>query len=268
MAARELLPLMSPVGSYEGWEAIERETLGFLLSATARASESALLLCAYGQLWDAEVLARSALEGTLKFAYLLQSPDTFTQRHTEYAINLFHIALMKDHLKCAELLAAVSDPDSLQWRPIKDRLLDDDELVELRATYDRVHRRELENRWGFTGLVSELSRSGDRLFRGLGAVAHTYSIASHVHHMDMVGASLPLDRDRRSAERREAIHQTHEARVISDLLNFMLLRLSVGYRFLGISLATLLPAKAKIDALHAKFEPAWSSWLNIEYGDD
>ncbi|MFD2498571.1 DUF5677 domain-containing protein [Rhizorhabdus histidinilytica] len=159
---------MSPVGSYEGWEAIERETLGFLLSATARASESALLLCAYGQLWDAEVLARSALEGTLKFAYLLQSPDTFTQRHTEYAINLFHIALMKDHLKCAELLAAVSDPDSLQWRPIKDRLLDDDELVELRATYDRVHRRELENRWGFTGLVSELSRSGDRLFRGLG----------------------------------------------------------------------------------------------------
>lgn len=262
--ARRLLPLMTSVGKY-GWSAVERQTIGFLLSATARATESALLLCAYGQLWDAEVLARSVLEGSLKFAYMLQSPATFQQRHEEYAVHLFSIAVMKDHRKSAELLSVVRDPDHPQWRPIRDRLLSENELAEVGATYDRVHRRELENRWGFTGMVGELSRSGDPLFRSLGGMAHTYSMASHIHHMDMVGASLPLDRDLRSDDRRETIHSAHEGRLISDVLVFLYLRLCVGYRFVGADMAPLAEAKAAIDALAAQCDVAHSTWMDIEY---
>jgi hypothetical protein len=91
-ALRSFLPLMGPVGGY-AWEPAERRTIGELASATARTSESALLLCAYGQLWDAEVLMRSVLEGTLKFAYLLQSRDTLAVRHREYADDLFALGL-------------------------------------------------------------------------------------------------------------------------------------------------------------------------------
>lgn len=105
-----LLPLMSPVTTCSRWTPEERETILFLLSATARASESALLLCAYGQLWDAEILVRSVLKGSLKFAYMLQAPAVFPARHSEYAHDLFSIALIKDHRKSTELLAAVSDP--------------------------------------------------------------------------------------------------------------------------------------------------------------
>jgi hypothetical protein len=198
---------------------------------------------------------------------MLQSPRTFATRHSEFALDLFSIALMKDHLKCLELLAAASDPDDPQWRPIKDRLLPDAELAELRATYDRVHRRELENRWGFTGLVSELSRSGDPFFRGLGSMAHGYSMASHVHHMDMVGASIPLERDQRSAERRETIHMAHEAHLVSDLLVFLFIRLSVGYRFIGTDLAPLKEAWSKIQALNDKLGIAHSTWMGVEYPD-
>lgn len=264
MATRALLPLMTPVGTH-AWEPEERQTVGFLLSATARASESALLLCAYGQLWDADILTRSVLEGSLKFAYMLQNPATFPARHSEYAHDLFSIALMKDHRKCLDLLAVIEEPEHPQWRPMRDRLLADDELAELSATYDRVHRREVENRWGFTGLVGELSRSGDPLFRDLGAMAHNYSMASHIHHMDMVGASVPLDRDRRSPERREAIHLAHEGRLVSDILAFLYLRLGVGYRFVGADTAPLAEAQSTIRALNDKFAIAHSTWMDVEY---
>lgn len=264
LTARQLLPLMSPVGQH-GWSPAERKTVGYLLSATARATESSLLLCAYGQLWDAEILARSVLEGSLKFAYMLQSPETFEQRHDEYASHLFSIAVMKDHRKSEELLASVDDPQDPQWRPIRERLLSIEELGELGSTYDRVHRRELESRWGFTGLVGELSRSGDPLFRNLGGLAHTYSMASHILHTDMVGASIPMDRDLRSDDRRETIHLAHEGRLISDVLVFLYLRLTAGYRFVGADTRPLAKAKAAINELSEKVDCAQAAWMDVEY---
>ena len=267
MTLRQLLPLMVPVTSQPEWKADERETILSLLSATARASESALLLCAFGQLWDAEILVRSVLEGSLKFAYLLQSPDSFSVRHSEYAQDLFSIALVKDHHKCEELLRSVPNPDHAEWRPIRDRLLSPKELKERIAAHDRVHRRELENRWGFTGLVVELTRSGDPLFRYLSAMAHAYSIASHIHHMDMIGSSIPLDRDRRTPQRRESIHIAHEERLIFDVLVFLYMRLTVGYRFVGANAKPLLDAKAMIDNGTAKFENAERAWMDVEYGN-
>lgn len=267
-AVRQALPLMAPVGQFADWSAIERQTVRFLLTSTARASESALLLCAYGQLWDAEVLARAVLEGTLKFAYLVQNRESFEARHAEYAQDLFAIAQMKDHLKCVELLAAVRDPDEPRWQPIKDRLIDDEELAELRTMYDRAHRRELENRWGFTGLVGELSGSGDKLFRDLGGLAHTYSMASHVAHMDMIGASMPLDRDLRSDDRRESIHFAHEGRLIGDIFIFLYFRLVVGYRYVGADPAPLRLVADLVAQLSAKFGTAHAAWMSVEYPDD
>lgn len=265
MATRSLLPKMAPVSTHPGWQPRERETVSFLLTATARASESAFLLCAYGQLWDAEVLVRCALEGSLKLAYLLQARETFAVRHSEYADQLFEIALLKDHRKAATLLAAVSDPDAPQWRPIRDVLLSDDEVTKLSARNDKVARRNLETRWGFTGLIGELSRSGDSYFNGLGALAHGYSIASHVQHVDMVGASMALERDRRPAERRDSLHLAHEGRLLSDLLDFLFLRLAVGYRFVAADMSQLIGVKAAIEEARAPFRQAAEDWLQIEY---
>lgn len=227
MTTRSLLPKMAPVSTYPGWQARERQTISFLLTATARTSESAFLLCAYGQLWDAEVLVRSALEGSLKLAYLLQTRETFAARHGEYADQLLEVALLKDHRKAGSLLAAVPDPYAPQWRPIRDLVLPDSEVAEISARNSKVARRELETRWGFTGLIGELSRCEDPYFKGLGALAHSYSMASHVQHADVIGASIALERDRRSTERREAIHLAHEGRLLSDLLELLFLRLAV-----------------------------------------
>jgi hypothetical protein len=262
---RKLLPMMSPVGTHAGWLQEERRTVGYLLSATARSSESALLLCAYGQLWDAEVLVRSVLEGTLKFAYLLQSPSTFKDRHRQFARDLFDIALLKDHQKAADMLDSVREPGAPQLKPIRDLLLSAEERTEFSARYDKPSRSKLERRWGFTGLLRELVRSGDPLFEGAMATAHAYSMASHVQHVDAIGASIPLERDARTDERRETIHLAHETRLISDVLAFMFLRLAVGYRFVGADVSPLADAKAIIDEAQSWHSEASAAWMSVEY---
>lgn len=264
MTLRRLLPLMSPVSNYD-WQGGEQRTIAYLLTATARGSESALLLCAYSQAWDAEIVARSVLEGSLRFAYLLQSKDEFRKRHDEYANQLFEIALLKDHRKAAELLALVPDPDSEHWRPMRDLLLSDFDFAALSQKHGKSGRDDLARRWGFTGLVGELSRSADPYFDGLGALAHGYAMASHVQHVDFVGASMPLERDHRSEARRDSANLAHIGRLISDILDFFFLRLATGYRFTGSDKSRLRGAWSVIERAREPFKEATAKWMDIEY---
>ncbi|TIX44378.1 MAG: hypothetical protein E5W81_20515 [Mesorhizobium sp.] len=262
---RKLLPSMAPVSRHEHWEPAERRTLGYLLSASARSSESALLLVANGQLWDAEILVRSVTEGSIKFYYLLQQPDTFKERHDDYSRDLYRIALFKDHKKAAELLAAVPNPDDHEWKPIRDQLLSDDEFAAIGNAQTSAGRRSLEAKWGFTGLVGELARSGDNLSRGFTGFAHGYSMASHVLHADFVGTSMALDRDLRSLERRDAILLAHGTRLISDVLTCFYLRLAIGYRFISNEFGPVQAAGKEIEALRAGFGNVFEDWMRVEY---
>ncbi|UYO37564.1 hypothetical protein KQX62_12440 [Rhodopseudomonas palustris] len=263
--ARSLLPRMEPVSSYPGWTQQERQTLAFLLTANARSSESAVLLCAFNQLWDAEVLVRTVFEGSLKFVYLLQSRDEFSARHIEYAESLFEIALLKSHRKAQRALAIVSDPDAAEWTAIRELLLPDAEYAELSARYDKARRRNLEMRWGFAGLIEALVNSGDPCFKGLEGLAHGYSMASHVQHADMVGVSIALERDFRPDERRSSIHLAHLGRLLSDVLECLFLRLAVGYRFVGADMSALSEVRKTIDVVKEPFSCAAEQWTKIEY---
>jgi hypothetical protein len=262
---RSLLPLMSPIGKHEGWTDEEADTLGFILSAIARTTESSLLLCAYGQLWDAEVLNRSVLEGTLKFAYLLQSKATFKERHTEYASSLFDIGLLKDHQKAKDLLDALPNPEAEEWLPIREILLPEEELNRIKSQYIQKERRELERQWGFTGLVSTLTNSDDKWFSRTPILAHSYAIASHIQHADYTGVSVPMERGLRSVERRNSIHFAHLARLILDTFTFFHLRLMVGYRYVNHELAPISDAEIKINELKTSFGNYYEDWMNTEY---
>lgn len=263
---RELLPLMRPVVVFTGWTDAQRNTLGMLLAAVGRSSESVMLLSAYGQLWDAEMVLRSVFEGTLKFIFLLESQAEFASRHTEYAESLFELALLKDHQKAKDFLENVSDSNADAWRPIRERLLSDPEYQELRSRYDKNQRRDLEAKWGFTMLLNALSKRKDPSFRELSGLAWGYSLMSHLQHADFMGVSLPLDREARSDERREALQLAHLARLIIDSLTQLLNRLTVGYLFVGVDLRPVADAKRTIDGVRASFGGAYERWTEIEYG--
>ncbi|MDP3742924.1 MAG: DUF5677 domain-containing protein [Methylotenera sp.] len=265
---RELLPLMAPVAQYDGWSNEERETLGFLLSATARASESVMLLCAYGQLWDAELIGRSVLEGSLKFIYLLQSRDDFKQRYTQYSEDLFNIGLLKDHQKTLDLLNASSDPDAAEWKPFREKLLSDEEVASIKSQCGKSERRALEAQWGFTGLIGALTKLDSQRYASIAMLAHGYSTASHIQHADYIGVSIPIERDLRTDERRNSIHLAHMVRLISDIFSFFYLRLSTGYRYINHDPTPLQGAREKIDRLQASFGDVYGSWMSSEYKND
>ena len=265
---RESLPLMSPVGQYPEWTGEEAFTLGALASVAARSSESVYLLCAYGQTWDADVLSRSSLEGTLKMMYILQSRENFKQRHQEYADDLFDIALLKDHKKLEGFFNVIPNPNGSEWKPLRDKLLSPEEKAGIEERFAGTVRRDLDRKWGYSGLVDELLKSGDPMFAAAPALHHGYSMSSHIAHADYVGVSIALERDRRSAERRESVHLGHLARLIIDQLVWLQMRLMVGYRFVGHSPEPWAGLGERISCLKESFGDYYERWLEVEYGDD
>lgn len=264
---RELLPLMAPVGTYKGWDQEEQDSIGKLLSASARSTESALLLIAYGQLWDAEVLIRSVFEGTLKFAYLIQSQDTFKDRYREFACEQPEIFALQDDRKARQLLDAIKDPEAGSWRPIRDMVLPDIKREELASSYSKTYRRQMDMKWGYGGMLNSLSNSGDTLFTNFTGLSYGYSVASHIHHADFIGISVPLERDRRSSETRDAIHLAHLARLISDCFSCFQIRLFSGYRFVGGDTKKVEYARTHINNFFTELKPAQKEWSDMEYGD-
>lgn len=264
---RDLLPLMAPVGTYGDWEQEERDTIGNLLSASVRSTESALLLIAYGQLWDAEVLVRSVFESTLKFAYLIQSHDTFKDRYREFADEQPEIIALQDDRKARQLLDAIKDPRADSWRPIRDMVLPNEKREQLAFRYPKTYRRQMDMKWGYGSMLNSLSNSVDTLFANFTGLSYEYSVASHIHHADFIGISVPLERDRRSPERRDAIHLAHLARLISDCFACFQIRLFSGYRFVGSNISKIEYATTHINNLFTEFESAQEDWIEMEYGD-
>jgi hypothetical protein len=262
---RELLPMMAPVPTASGWGPEESRTMGELLSATARSTESVLLLCAYGQLWDAEIVLRSIVEGTLKFARLLQSRESFKERFGEFATDLRDIAFVKDHDKAKSLLAALQDPDNSEWEPIRQMLLPEYRVKMLRERYPSAKRRDLDRMWGFTGILADLAKSDDSMFKGITGLAHSYSIFSHLTHADQIGIALPMERDRRSQRSSESTHLAHLSRIISDVFSYFMIRLYVGYRYVNCSPEALDHCQRRIDDLLAPGKEYYRAWLKQEY---
>lgn len=62
-----------------------RKAIGVLSTARLNGTTSVLHLVGVRRFWDAELVKRSLMEGTVKFAFLLENPASFTARCIEYA---------------------------------------------------------------------------------------------------------------------------------------------------------------------------------------
>lgn len=262
---REMLPLMAPLGSYHFDDPSAATAVRDLAVAAVRTAESAMLLCEYGQVWDGELAMRSTIEASLKFCYILQARHTFATRAHEYSQDLFDIGLLRDHNKVSSILSGLSAGSARQLRPLTDRILDPAELDRIQGRLPRPVRAAIEGRWGFTGIIAALDRSNDELFAGVAEMAHIYSMASHVMHADPIGAMMPLERDRRPAESREASHAVHLARLVLDAIGCHRLRLRVMYRFVGAKPEGLARANELTEAAHQRHDEAYRKFMEVEY---
>jgi hypothetical protein len=236
-----------------------------LSTACFTSTDSALYLVHGQRLWDAEIVLRSVLEGSLKWIYLLESEATFTARCLEYCDALPAIAQLKWHARAAAALKCHADPGAGELRPYRDLLLTDEEAARIRAAYPRQTRRALEDRWGFTSLLKTLSRVGGAIGPIGNTLLHTYSVASHLQHMSNEGTEMLIERDRRKSERRDTIHVAHAAGLIDHCFYYGLLRLGALHRFFK-NVNVVAPLMSKHDSWTGELWEAGSIWRDVEYG--
>lgn len=264
----QLAPLMRPFMTSDALSTEQQATLGWLSSAALRASGSTLLLVEHRRIWDGEILARSTLEATLKFCYIIADKTEFSTRHDEYADDCFAVARIKDHEKARRLLEILADAPNNITTPIKELLISDSELTYLSSKYDQKLRRRIDTQWGFTGLIEHMARSGEALGRPAAGLLHGYSMASHIGHADQAGVGMAMEREYREPARRLAVERAHAARLISDQISFCLFRLRSAYKFIGRPIDELNSRISNENGIHHQLAELQTEWFAVEYGDE
>ncbi len=150
------------------------------------ASQSAIILISNGSLWEAEILIRSVLEGSLKYTFLCTGiySDDIDRKFDEYWEYLYEIALIKEHQKSSHLLSLIDEDTSLEWKPIRDKLLPKEEFEQLQQKYPKKLKRYLEQKWSFSEIIQALSKPPNDEFKALSGLAYNYNLSSHLIHQD------------------------------------------------------------------------------------
>ncbi|WP_079914821.1 DUF5677 domain-containing protein [Paenibacillus sp. 32352] len=238
-----------------------------LFTACFSTSESALLLISKYRLWDAHILYRTVLEGTIKLMFVAQGNEhEILEKCNEFWNVIPEMKLISRHKKAEDLLSVKNADSNMDaFRPMRDITLPDNELSELESKYPKKTRKQLEQKWSFSEIVRSLSSSGEPAYDTLVSTYHDYGIGSHLVHMDGDAIGIIWDRNRREHERRISLEIAHGARMISALLTYAAIRADVYYKIYRLDEATIHNLKRKTYVYTQEIEQHYSQWINIEY---
>ena len=80
---------------------------------------------------------------------------------------------------------------------------------------------------------------------------------------------MPMERDLRGADERDAIHLAHLSRIISNGFVYFKFRVMTGYRFISHPSADAIKAmelfETKFSALENEYGDVYTSWMDIQY---
>lgn len=230
-------------------------------------AESVLLLVTYVRLWDADVLFRSVMEGSYKFAFILMSDAKGRkEKLQEYSEVLFEISELKRSSRIRDLLKVLPNPDDDEWKALRDMLSTPEREAEIRGRYNKDHRRAMEQKWSFGEICASLRRSSSPHISNLAQMMYSYGMSSHVAHQDSTGVGMVWDRVGRDDVRRNAVELAHGSRLISDMCTMAWLRAQMLVKHCGGDFATIAPFFKRISELWDKMAPAMNNFNLVEYG--
>jgi hypothetical protein len=118
-----------------------------------------LLLTRHGRVWDADMLVRSVLEGTAKYAFLC-TKDVVEQaaRTTEYWHILPECDRLKRHERVAQFRAMIGELGP-SGAAVRELLVTEEEAVRIKIQYPRRDRQSLAQKWSFNLSYAPLRRA-------------------------------------------------------------------------------------------------------------
>ncbi len=188
-------------------------------------SESVLILVGEQKEWDADLITRAVMEGSIKFVYMMDGDIvSIKSKVNEYWKLLPQFSAIKHSDRAKKFLDKIPNP-GVEWKPIQDLIIEDDEITAIRKVYSRQERQALEESWSFAGIRKYFTNANNDGLRQLVHLAHGYGMSSHLLHKDADGVGMVWERYTRDPDRQNAVKLGHSSRIVSDVCAFAKLRL-------------------------------------------
>ena len=198
-----------------------------LFTSLHSTSESILILLLNQAIFDADVLLRTVMEGTIKYCYLMTgTADEKNEKYIEYKVKLTDIDKILDHNKAVEAVDILKEFSKNSTKPFELSVLSDEELSGLTKKYPKKERDALKRKWSYQSLLRSLAHSYPEYEAQLGTVS-TYSLTSHFCHYDWTGLSSRNAQIMNSVKHDAIVFDImHCNRILSNVLSMELFRVA------------------------------------------
>lgn len=190
-------------------------------------SESILVLLLNQAIFDADVLLRTVMEGTIKYCYLMTGDaQEKIHKYEEYHNQITDIDRLIDHQKAIETIGILREFSTNSTVPFELSILSDEEVQKLKQEYPSKIRKELKQKWNYQNLLRNLAEAHEEYKAQLGT-SSTYSLTSHLIHYDWTGVSMRQAQISDAATKSAVVFDiAHAVRIISNVLSFYIFRVT------------------------------------------
>lgn len=196
-----------------------------LFTSLHSTSESILILLQNQAVFDADILLRCLMEGTVKYCYLMNgTEEERKEKCEEYRIILCEIDKLSDHKKSKEAIEILKEFSQNNLTPFEVMVLSDEEEVSLTAKYSASKRNEYTRKWSYQTLLRALAKDHKEYEAQLGTLS-TYATTSHFCHFDWTGVSAHQEQIMSSRDGSNEVYDyMHALRILSNVLSLYLFR--------------------------------------------
>lgn len=197
-----------------------------LFTSLHSTSESILILLLNQAIYDADVLLRTVMEGTIKYCYLMTgSEEEKQEKYIEYKDKMTDIDKIVDHKKAVETVEILKEFSTNSTMPFELSILSDEELSELLGKYPKKEREALKRKWSYQSLLRSLAHVYPEYEAQLGTLS-TYAMTSHFCHYDWTGLSSRNAQIVNSVDSDAIVFDImHCNRILSNVLSMELFRI-------------------------------------------
>lgn len=212
-------------------ELFDQEVIYSLFYTLNQTSESTLILLENKAIFDADILLRCVLEGTIKLCYLLNGNKDQQKR------NFDEYKLLQQNEENTEHRNIIKTRDAINKFEGENRLLFDSlfnslKQEELEAEWRNLERKEqnkIINKWKFNNLLDTLKESPE--YEAQEGLRLHYSRACHFAHFDITGVTTRFDISQISEQNLLEIEELeYGLRIISNLLSCTIFRTAEAAR--------------------------------------
>lgn len=228
-------------------------------------SESSLLLISFLKEWDADLLSRAVLEGTMKYVFMMSgSVEQQIQKAREYWEILPVINAKKRENRIKNFVEYANNQDDVLMTPFRDILNNSDKSDLKYDEIGRTERQRIEFKWSFAGMMKVFSETDG--LRSLMHLSYTYGMTSHLIHKDGDGVGIVFERFTREPDKFHAVVCGHAARIISDLCSFAKVRCLFLLNTCNAEVSLIESLDNNYNTFFEDLRNAYNQFIYTEYG--